>query len=224
MLAQAVSSLGLVSQMKEDASQQRAILAAALLQGAFGRGELTALQNAVSAQQTNLQAFDGSASPSQLQLWNADVAASFGNQASADELLAISLAANVGGSGSLGSDPTTADDWYNTMTNTIEYQMGAVQRQLVASVTSRAAALRRNAITDAVAASPSCYSSSYSRSCSRLVIGQSMVRPLRALRAGALEVAGVQLPEMVRRMNETGGEGVLAGSTAHRRGFVRRDR
>ena len=148
VLAQTVSMLGLVSEMKEEASQQRAILAAALVQGAFGPGELAALQNAVSAQQTNLQAFDDSASANQLQLWNADVAASFGNQASADELVAISLATKAGGSGSLSSDPTTADDWYSTMTNTIEYQMGAVQQQLVASVTSRAAALRRNAITD----------------------------------------------------------------------------
>jgi signal transduction histidine kinase len=207
-LAQAVSSLGLVSQMKEDASQQRAILAAALLQGAFGRGELTALQNAVSAQQTNLQAFDGSASPSQLQLWNADVATSFGNQASADELLAISLAGNGRGSGSLASDPTTADDWYNTMTNTIEYQMGAVQRQLVASVTSRAAALRSNAIRDAVAGVSVVLLILILAVLFTAVIGQSMVRPLQRLRAGALEVAGVQLPDMVRRMNETGGAGV----------------
>ncbi|MDX6390466.1 MAG: hypothetical protein QOJ73_1529, partial [Streptosporangiaceae bacterium] len=144
VLAQAVSALGLVSQIKEEASRQRAILAAALLQGAFGPHELTALQNAVSAQQTNLQVFDATATPSQLQLWNADVAASFGNQASADELRAISLATNAGGSGSLGSDPITADDWYNTMANTIDRQMGPVQRQLVASVASRAATLRRN--------------------------------------------------------------------------------
>ena len=144
------------------------------------------MQNAVSAQQTNLQAFDGSASPSQLQLWNADVATSFGNQASADELLAISLAANARGSGSLGSDPTTADDWYNTMTNTIEYQMGAVQRQLVASVTSRAAALRRNAITDAVAGVSVVLLILILAVLFTAVIGQSMVRPLQRLRAGAL--------------------------------------
>ena len=208
VLAQDVSSLVLVSQMKEEASQQRAILAAALLQGAFGRGELTALQNAVSAQQTNLQAFDGSASPSQLQLWNADVAASFGNQASADELLAISLATNARGSGSLGSDPTTADDWYNTMTNTIEYQMGPVQRQLVADVTSRAAALRSNAITDAVAGVSVVLLILILAVLFTAVIGQSMVRPLQRLRAGALEVAGVRLPDMVRRMSEADGAGV----------------
>ena len=208
VLAQAVSALGLVSQIKEEASQQRAILAAALLQGAFGPHELTALQNAVSAQQTNLQAFDDTASPSQLQLWNADVAASFGNQTSADELRAISLATNAGGSGSLGSDPTTADDWYNTMTSTIEYQMGSVQRQLVASVTSRAATLRKNAITDAVVAIAAVLLILMLAVLFTAVIGQSMVRPLRTLRAGALRVAGVRLPEMVRRMSETDGEGV----------------
>jgi signal transduction histidine kinase len=208
VLAQAVSALGLVSQIKEEASQQRAILAAALLQGAFGPHELNALQNAVSAQQTNLQAFDGTASSSQLQLWNADVAASFGNQASADEFRAISLATNAGGSGSLASDPITADDWYNTMTNTIEYQMGAVQRQLVASVTSRAATLRGNAITEAVAAVALVVLVLLLAVLFTVVIGRSMVRPLRTLRAGALGVARVQLPEMVRRLSENDGEDV----------------
>ena len=110
------------------------------------------------------------------------------------------------------------------MTNTIEYQMGAVQRQLVASVTSRAAALRRNAITDAVAGVAVVLLILMLAVLFTAVIGQSMVRPLRRLRAGALEVAGVRLPDMVRRMNETDGAGVLAGGTAHRRGFVRRDR
>ena len=56
------------------------------------------------------------------------------------------------------------------------------------------------------------------------IIGRSMVRPLRRLRAGALEVAGERLPETVRRMSETDGEGVLAGGRADRRGLLRRDR
>ena len=208
VLAQTVSMLGLVSEMKEEASQQRAILAAALAQGAFGPGELAALQSAVSAQQTNLQAFDDSASANQLELWNADVSASFGNQASADELMAISLATKAGGSGSLSSDPTTADDWYSTMANTIEYQMGPVQQQLVASVASRAAALRRNAITTAAEVAVVVLLILMLGILFTIVVGRSMVRPLRKLRTGALEVAGLRLPEMVRRMAETDGEGV----------------
>ena len=38
------------------------------------------------------------------------------------------------------------------------------------------------------------------------IVGRSMVRPLRRLRTGALEVAGISLPETVRRMSETDGE------------------
>jgi signal transduction histidine kinase len=38
-----------------------------------------------------------------------------------------------------------------------------------------------------------------------VVVARSMVRPLRRLRAGALEVAGVRLPETVRRMSESEG-------------------
>ena len=37
------------------------------------------------------------------------------------------------------------------------------------------------------------------------LVARSMVRPLRRLRAGALEIAGLQLPETVRRMSETDG-------------------
>jgi signal transduction histidine kinase len=208
VLAQTVSALGLVSQMKEDASQQRAILAAALLQGTFGPGELDALESSVSAQQTNLQSFDDTATSGQLQLWNANVEASFGNQASADELLAISLASKGSGKGSLSGDPTTADDWYNTQTGTIEYQMGPVQQQLVASVISRAASLRGNAITYGGLTAAAVFILLLLAIFFTIVVGRSLVRPLRKLRTGALEVAGVRLPEVVSRMSETGGERV----------------
>jgi signal transduction histidine kinase len=40
------------------------------------------------------------------------------------------------------------------------------------------------------------------------IVGRSMVRPLRRLQAGALEVAGLRLPEAVREMSEAHGEGV----------------
>ncbi len=40
-----------------------------------------------------------------------------------------------------------------------------------------------------------------------MIVARSMVRPLRRLRAGALEVAGMRLPETVRRMSEGEGAG-----------------
>ena len=61
-LGQTIRVLGLVSRMKEEASQQRGILTAGLLQQQLGANELNALTSAESEQQSNLQSFDTSAS------------------------------------------------------------------------------------------------------------------------------------------------------------------
>jgi hypothetical protein len=199
-LAQTVRVLGLVSAMKEQASEQRAILAAALLQGSFGPGQLAALEAAQSAQQSNLAAFDISASVGQRQLWNNSVDQSFAYLANSEELQAISLA---GSGASLLSGPTTAVDWFGAMSNTIEFQMGSVENQLAATVTSRAASLRKDAITSAVVVGAAVLLVLALALLFTIIVGRSMIRPLQRLRSGALQVAGVGLPEAVRRMSET---------------------
>ena len=200
-LAQTVRALGLVSAMQENASQQRAILAAALLQGAFGPGQLTALENAQSAQQSNLTAFDASASIGQQRQWNTSVDGAFSYQASSDEQQAISLQSS---GHSLRSDPTSAVNWYGAMSNPVDVQMGSVARQLAASAAARAKVLRNDAITTAVAVGAAVVLALLVALIFIVMIGRSMVRPLRTLRAAALEVAGMRLPEAVRQMNQTG--------------------
>ena len=110
-LSRTAGSLGLVSAMKADASEQRAILTAALLEGGFGPGQLAALQDAESAQSTGLQSFDNSASVTDRLIWNNSVNApgSFVYLASSEELQAVSLQNSAN---SLRKDPPTADDWY----------------------------------------------------------------------------------------------------------------
>ncbi|HEY3734897.1 MAG TPA: nitrate- and nitrite sensing domain-containing protein [Streptosporangiaceae bacterium] len=203
-LAQTVSVLGLVSAMKEEASQQRALISAALIAGRFGPGQLTALQNAISAQQSNLQEFDVSATPDQLQLWNASVSRSDDSQTSSDELQAQTLAAQ--GSGSLSSDPTSAQDWYDSMSGTIQSQMGSVEHQLGQSVVDRAELLRKNAIISAAIIGAIVFLLLALATLLTVIVARSMVRPLRRLRADALRVAGVRLPEMVRRLSESDGD------------------
>ena len=200
-LAQTVRALGLVSAMQENASEQRAILASALLQGSFGSGQLTALENADSAQQSNLSAFNASASIAEQRQWNDSVAGAFSYQGSADEQQAITLQ-NTGNS--LRSDPTSAVDWYGVMSNPVDVQMGAVARQLAASAAARARVLRNDAITAAAIVGAAVVLALAVALIFIVLIGRSMVRPLRTLRAAALEVAGMRLPEAVRQMNETG--------------------
>ena len=204
-LAQTVRVLGLVSAMEEEASEQRAILAAALLQGKFGPGGLDALDAAQSAQQSNLAAFDISASVGQRLQWNNSVDQSFVYLASSEELQAISLA-NSGGS--LGSDLTTPVDWFGAMSNTIDFQMGSFEQQQAAAFSARAASLRNSSITSAVLYGAAVLLVLLLALLLITVVARSMVRPLHRLRTGALEVAGERLPEAVRRMSETDGEGV----------------
>ncbi len=200
-LAQAVHVLGLVSAMKEEASEQRAILSVALLQGQFSVGQLTALDSAQSAQAGNLTAFDTAANVGQRTLWNRTTDRSYSYLANSEESQALSLQSTVG---SLRHDPTTAFEWYGAMSNTINYQMGAVEQHLAGSVVSRAAALRRSAIIAALIVGAVVLLVLLLALISTALVGRSMVRPLRRLRAGALDVAGVRLPEEVRQMSETG--------------------
>ena len=58
VLSQTVQVLGLVSRMKEEASEQRAILSAALLQDAITPAQIAALNAAQANQQSSQQAFD----------------------------------------------------------------------------------------------------------------------------------------------------------------------
>jgi signal transduction histidine kinase len=205
-LSQTVRVLGLVSRMKEEASEQRAILTAALLQGQLTADELAALNAALADQQGNLQAFNTSSTVAQRQLWNNSVSASFVYLASSEELQAMSTAQANGTS--LASDSTSADDWFGAMSNAIDFQMGSVERTLGSQVSARADSLRTSAVLSAIAVGLAVLLVLALALALTVVVGRSMVRPLRRLRAGALEVAGVRLPDMVRRMSETDGAGV----------------
>jgi signal transduction histidine kinase len=203
-LGQAIRVLGLVSRMKEQASEQRAILTDGLLVAQLTPNELTALNSALSEQQSNLASFNTTASLAQRNLWNNSVATSFVFEANAEETQAITTETTTK---SLKTDNTSADDWYGAMSNEIDAQMGSVERALSAQISSRAAALHKSALTAAIAVGAAVLLVLALSLFLTVIIGRSMVRPLRRLRAGALEVAGVRLPEMVRRMSEADGGG-----------------
>jgi signal transduction histidine kinase len=84
----------------------------------------------------------------------------------------------------------------------------SVEQQLVGSVIARSTALRNDAILSVILWSIAVLLVLALTLLFMIIIGRSMVRPLRRLRAGALEVAGQRLPETVRQMSETDGEGV----------------
>jgi signal transduction histidine kinase len=209
VLAGTVRVAALMSSMKEDASQQQAILTSALTSdlvslGQFGPGQQQAFTSALAEQNGNQAEFNTAATPDQLQLFNNAISGSAGAaQAVALENQAISVANSKS---PIATDPTIADA--TSALSVVVHSMRSVEQQLVGSVISRSTSLRTSAITSAIIDSLVVVLLLAVALISTTIIGRSMVRPLRRLRAGALEIAGLRLPETVRRMSETDGEGV----------------
>ena len=204
VLSQTVAELGLVSRMKEEASEQRAILAAALLQGNLTKLEISALNTAQANQASALQTFNLSATAAQREQWDNTVSGSFVYLAPSQEQQAETLQQTTH---SLGGDSLTAAGFYDAMTSGIG-QMGSVERSLAMEVIDQANALRRSAVTSAILVGIAVLLLFGLALLFTMMVVRSMVRPLRRLRAGALEVAGIRLPETVRRMSEGEGDGV----------------
>jgi signal transduction histidine kinase len=207
-LAGSVRVLGLVSSMKEDASLQQALLTSALRSdlislGQFGPAHQSAITNAQAQQQGDLNGFNTAATADQRQLFNSVLSSSKVVQAQAQEQQAISLASSKS---PIATDPTISDA--SSSLSYVVSGMRSVEQQFANSVISRSGSLHGGAITSAIVFSIAVALLLGIALAATTVIGRSMVGPLRRLRKGALEVAGTRLPEMVRRMSETDGEGV----------------
>ena len=198
-LAETVRVLGLVSRMKEDASQQRAILTAALVKHELDPGARTALLTAQSDQQANLASFSLAATNAQRQLFQDSMSNSSVALANQEEEQALSMGQSLRG------DATRPDGFYGAMTNEINTQLGSVERKLVNDIINRTTQLRNEAVISALVVAVVVLLLLGLALLFTVVVARSMVRPLRRLRAGALEVAGVRLPETVRRMSESEG-------------------
>jgi signal transduction histidine kinase len=208
-LAGSVRVLGLISSMKEEASEQQAYLTSALQSdlislGQFGPNLQSALTDAQAQQQGDLTEFDTAATASQRQLFTNNVVSNSSIvQAQAQEQEAISLASSKS---AFTTDPTTSDA--SSALSYVVSGMRSVEQQFASSVISRSKSLRDGAITTAVSFSLAVALLLGIALVSTTLIGRSMVRPLRRLRNGALEVAEKRLPEVVRRMSETDIEGI----------------
>jgi signal transduction histidine kinase len=207
-LAGGVRVLGLVSSMKEEASLQQALLTSALRSdlvslGQFGPTLQSALIDAQAQQQGDLNGFNTAATPEQRQLFNSVLSGSKIVQAQAQEQQAISLASSRS---TIVNDPTISDA--SSSLSYVVSGMRSVEQQFASSVISRSRSLHDGAITSAAIFSFAVALLLGIALVSTTVIGRSMVGPLRRLRNGALEVAGTRLPDTVRRMSETGGEGI----------------
>ncbi len=201
-LAGAVRVLGLVSSMKEEVSQQQALLTSALgpdliSLGTFGPTQQADLTDEQAQQQGNFNEFETAATTAQLGVYNSALTSAADEQALAQEQQAISIAS----SGSrIATDPTVSDA--SSQLTVVVNSLRSVEQQFAASVTSQAGSLHDNAITEVILFGLAVVLLLAIALALTLLVGRSMVGPLRRLRNGALEVAEIRLPETVSRMSE----------------------
>ncbi|HXP19849.1 MAG TPA: nitrate- and nitrite sensing domain-containing protein [Streptosporangiaceae bacterium] len=201
-LAGTVQALSRVSRIEEEYSVQRAIVMDGLTAGQFAPNMLPALNASIAQQTAYLNDFANVATAEQRQLYNNTLAGSLIDRVNSDRQNVIQYAGPHTSLSNIGLVPA---EWFGDMTETIG-RVRVVEQDLVGSAQARASYLQRNSIISAAVIGTAVIGVLVIALLFTVVVGRSMVRPLRRLRAGALEVAGIRLPETVRRMSETDGE------------------
>ena len=200
-LADTVRVAGLISATKEEVSQEQAILTSALtpdLVGAtqFQPSQLSAINAAQAQQQADLAQFGLIATGSQRHLYDSTLSSAQADRAQAQVQQAITLALTGGSS---AENPAFTD-----AANGSAYLVAGlhtVEQGLMASVLAQSVSLRTRAIISAALEGAAVLLVLALALLFTLAVGRSMTGPLQRLRRGALEVAGVRLPETVRLMS-----------------------
>jgi signal transduction histidine kinase len=208
-----VAVLNSLLRMEDDASLQRAYLYQALLSTppSLTPSALQKLNQASEQQTADTNAFKQSASVTQQQTLSNTVAGPDVDVAKSAEQLAIATASanlplTIGSQQQVQAckNVSQAACWMNTQSDQITL-MRQVSDGLVADITNQANALESNSLRTAIEVAVLTLVLLIIVLLITTFVARSMIRPLRKLRADALEVAGSKLPEMVRRLSESEG-------------------
>jgi signal transduction histidine kinase len=198
-LTSTVSALSQMSRFEEEYSIQRAAIVYALQVGSFAPNMFDMLKNSVANQDSDKAQFENFASYQQDALFKvAQATGSLADRVNSSESKVIQYEPTHPSLAGINIVPV---EWFGNVTTTIG-KIRHVEQALVSQAVNRAEALRKKAIISAIVIGGAVLLVLVISLLFTVVVGRSMVRPLRRLRAGALEVAGVRLPETVRRMSE----------------------
>jgi signal transduction histidine kinase len=202
-LGRTIHALAEISRIEEEFSIQRAIVMYALEAHKFAPGLLDALSASIATENADYGVFKGFATLGQQNMLNNKLFS-----ASASLIDKVRTYENqVINSNNLNNVGIAPLDWFGAMNSTLA-SVHSVENSLVAQSVARAQALRRGSIISAAVIGSGVLVVLVLSLLFTVIVGRSMVRPLRRLRTGALEVAGIRLPETVRRMSESDGENV----------------
>ena len=202
ILVNDVRTLNALSLAKDEASQQRALFFHTFTDQFFGDGEQQALTTALSEELNDTASFKVTATPAEQNTFKTTVAGQGVNVAEEieDLVLGDGQPADITQIEGISLNKAPAR-WYSVMSDKID-KMQAVEREIAGKIVARSQVLRRGAEQSALFNAVVTTVILFLVLIATLVVARSLVRPLRRLREGALDIATVQLPERVRLLGE----------------------
>jgi signal transduction histidine kinase len=211
-----VTVLNALLHMEDDASLQRAYLYQALESSppALTPTGLIDLNQAIAQQSADNSQFDAVAQVGEQQILNNIVSGPNVDEAESAQSLAIATASSGTSGLQIGAQQscttanlTPAECWWTTKTTQIDdmRQVSNGSNGLVQQIQAQANSLAQSALRSAEIVSVATLLLLLLVLLITTFVARSMIRPLRKLRADALEVAGSKLPEMVRRLSQSEG-------------------
>ncbi|MFC4535862.1 nitrate- and nitrite sensing domain-containing protein [Sphaerisporangium dianthi] len=204
-----VIALNALSRAKEEVSRQRGLMTVGLttlgtIGGGFDYDDFVDFPGSWSRQQSETATFLAEAQPADVKFYNETVR---GQQVDkADWMRALALAQLRQFKEIQDLDPIRRDDttiWY-TSTSAVADRMRKVEERLVDSVVRQSQALQQEAGRQAFISGAVILVLLLLVLIITAVVASSLTRPLRRLRAEALEIAGSRLPQTVQRLRESG--------------------
>jgi signal transduction histidine kinase len=199
-----VETLNSLSQEKDQVAQQRALLYNALTQGFFVNAEQQALVTVVAGQTAATTSFEATATPAEQASFNRVVSGPLVKEAVAIEQYVVSTnRLDLGNAAALNVSAKNAPaQWYTAMSAAIN-KMQTVELGVAGNIVARAQVLQQGAERSALITAIVTAAILILVLIATFVVARSLVRPLRTLREGALDIATVQLPDRVRRLSES---------------------
>ncbi|GAA0429070.1 hypothetical protein Acor_39820 [Acrocarpospora corrugata] len=197
-------ALSALAHAKDEASQQRAVLLTELLEPrqAFTPDDLQRFLGSWSRQASYTTAFNAEADTAAFTAFFTARSVPAARDVEMTKAWAVALGSRNHALRPIPGRVITAQEWFKDNAAALDAIKGVEQR-VADQVLTRASALQSAEQRSALIAGGLILALIVLVLATTVLIARSMVRPLRRLRTEALEIAGIRLPEVVRRMRES---------------------
>ena len=192
-----------LARAKESVSHQQALLTTVLSEGAFSQDQLKRFLGELSREENERKAFADEATAAERRIFDENV-----NGRSADTMLFLRelvLIRATAGQTVRGLDQGNRDDagqWF-AASNVVVDSMRMVEQRQAAGIVARSEALSADERQRAYVIAGAVIALLVAILLITTGVARSLVRPLRRLRAEALEIAGKRLPDFVQHLRES---------------------